>query len=151
MPQEVKWAAAIAVGVALIWAGWKLPFILTTFHVLLCFILIVVILLQSGSAADLAGAFGGAGSQTAFGPRSAATFLTKATTWCAIMFMLTSATLSLRSSREGAVSNSILERTQTQQPAKKPAPTPAPQPPQQQPTPNPPAQAPAPAQPPPKP
>ena len=61
-----------------------------TLHVLVCFVLIIVIMLQSGNAADLAGAFGGAGSQTAFGPRGAATFLSKATTWCAIVFMMTS-------------------------------------------------------------
>jgi len=51
-----------------------------------CLVLIIVVLLQSGKAADLAGAFGGAGSQTAFGPRGAANVLSKATTWCAIMF-----------------------------------------------------------------
>src|SRR2546426_8667323 len=89
MPSEIKWAIAIAVGAALILVGWKLPFLLNTVHVLVCFLLIVVVLLQSGKAADLAGAFGGAGSQTAFGPRGAATFLSKATTWCAIMFMAT--------------------------------------------------------------
>src|SRR5438128_2157947 len=62
MPSEIKWAIAIAVGAALILVGWKLPFLLTTVHVLACFLLIVVVLLQSGKAADLAGAFGGAGS-----------------------------------------------------------------------------------------
>ena len=55
--------------------------ILFTFiHVVVCLFLIVVVLLQSGKAADLAGAFGGAGSQTAFGPRGAANILSKATT-----------------------------------------------------------------------
>ena len=68
---------------------------LVTLHVIICGLLIVVIMLQSGEAADLAGAFGGAGSQTAFGPRGAATFLSKATTWCAIMFMLTSMALTM--------------------------------------------------------
>jgi len=63
MPSEIKWAIAIAVGAALILVGWKLPFLLNTVHVLVCFLLIVVVLLQSGKAADLAGAFGGAGSQ----------------------------------------------------------------------------------------
>ncbi|MBZ5642099.1 MAG: preprotein translocase subunit SecG [Acidobacteriia bacterium] len=70
-------------------------FLLVTLHVLICGLLIIVIMLQSGEAADLAGAFGGAGSQTAFGPRGAATFLSKATTWCAIMFMLTSMALTM--------------------------------------------------------
>src|SRR5260370_31521862 len=49
-------------------------------HVIVCLFLIVVVLLQSGKAADLAGAFGGMGSQTAFGPRGSATLLSKATT-----------------------------------------------------------------------
>jgi len=64
--------------------------ILITIHVLVCIILIIAVLLQSGKAADLAGAFGGAGSQTAFGPRGAATILSKVTTIGAIVFMLTS-------------------------------------------------------------
>ena len=69
--------------------------VLVTLHILVCFVLVIVIMLQSGNAADLAGAFGGAGSQTAFGPRGAATFLSRATTWCAIVFMMTSLTLSV--------------------------------------------------------
>lgn len=59
-------------------------------HVAVCLILILAILLQSGKAADLAGAFGGAGSQTEFGTRSQATLLSKVTTVSAIIFMLTS-------------------------------------------------------------
>jgi preprotein translocase subunit SecG len=51
-----------------------------TIHVVVCVFLIIVVLLQSGKAADLAGAFGGMGSQTAFGPRGSATLLSKATT-----------------------------------------------------------------------
>src|ERR1044071_4616952 len=64
-------------------------------HVVVCLFLIVVVLLQSGKAADLAGAFGGMGSQTAFGPRGSATLLSKATTISAILFMLTSISLSI--------------------------------------------------------
>lgn len=64
--------------------------IITIIHVFICFILIVAVLLQSGKAADLAGAFGGVGSQTAFGPRGAATLLSKVTTVCAVLFMVTS-------------------------------------------------------------
>ena len=64
--------------------------LLTTIHIIICFVLIVAVLLQSGKSADLAGAFGGAGSQTVFGPRGAATILSKITTVCAILFMLTS-------------------------------------------------------------
>ena len=68
-------------------------------HVIVCVILILVVLLQSGKGADLAGAFGGGGSQTAFGARGTATFLSKLTTGAAIVFMLTSLTLSLITSR----------------------------------------------------
>ena len=59
-------------------------------HIIVCLILIFAVLLQSGKAADLAGAFGGGGSQTAFGARGNATLLTKLTTASAIIFMLTS-------------------------------------------------------------
>src|SRR5208283_3819479 len=62
-------------------------------HVIVCFFLIGVVLLQQGRSADLAGAFGGQGSQTAFGPRAAANVLTRLTTWSAIIFMLTSISL----------------------------------------------------------
>ena len=95
MPKEVKWAISFLAGAVLLWVGWKVYFVLVTLHVMICGLLIVVVLLQSGEAADLAGAFGGAGSQTAFGPRGAATFLSKATTWCAVMFMLTSMALTM--------------------------------------------------------
>jgi preprotein translocase subunit SecG len=95
MPKEVKWAISIAVGLSMLYVGWRFYFVLVTLHVVICAVLIIVIMLQSGEAADLAGAFGGAGSQTAFGPRGAATFLTKATTWCAIMFMLTSMAMTM--------------------------------------------------------
>jgi preprotein translocase subunit SecG len=64
-------------------------------HVICCLILILVVLMQSGKAADLAGAFGGMGTQTAFGPRSAANVLTRVTTIAAGLFMITSLTLSL--------------------------------------------------------
>jgi preprotein translocase subunit SecG len=95
MPSEVKWAISLAAGAALIWIGWKIFVILVVLHVLVCFVLMTVILLQGGEAADLAGAFGGSGSQTAFGPRAAATFLSMATTWCAIMFMFTTMALTV--------------------------------------------------------
>jgi preprotein translocase subunit SecG len=64
--------------------------ILTTIHVIVCFVLIISVLLQSGKAADLAGAFGGGGSQTVFGPRGAANLLSKIATVCAVLFMATS-------------------------------------------------------------
>lgn len=113
MPARMKWLIAFAIGGALLWVGWLLPVFLTIFHVLLAVVLIFIVLMQSASAADLAGAFGGAGSQTAFGPRSAATFLTKATVWCAAMFMLTSLSLTLRQNRTVAGS-SVLHRAPVQ-------------------------------------
>src|ERR1700681_3144402 len=96
MPGWMKWAIALLIGLAIIvlgfrYAGW----LLTSFFVLNCLVLIIVVLLQSGKAADLAGAFGGAGSQTAFGPRGAATILSQATTWCAVMFMVCAMALAL--------------------------------------------------------
>jgi len=82
---------------------------LTIVHVLVCFFLVVVVLLQSGKAADLAGAFGGMGSQTAFGPRGSATVLSKATTIAAALFMVTSMTLAISATRtRGTASGSVL-------------------------------------------
>ena len=100
MPTEVKWAISLLVAAGVIFLGWKYTPVLVALHIVVCFVLILVIMLQSGNAADLAGAFGGAGSQTAFGPRGAATFLSKATTWCAIVFMVTSLTLSVKRTPE---------------------------------------------------
>jgi preprotein translocase subunit SecG len=74
--------------------------LLTIIHVVICLILVVAVLLQSGKAADLAGAFGGGGSQTAFGPRSQQSLMSKVTTICAILFMITSLGLWLMSGRE---------------------------------------------------
>ena len=96
MPSWAKWGLSLAVAIGLISIGWRVIPVLVTLHIVVCFVLIIVIMLQSGSAADLAGAFGGAGSQTAFGPRGAATFLSRATTWCAIVFMMTSLALSVK-------------------------------------------------------
>ncbi len=88
---------------------------ITIVHVIVCLFLIIVVLLQSGQSADIAAAFGGMGSQTAFGPRGAATVLSRATTWAAIIFMLTSITLSIFASRRP--STSVLQNLKTQ-PAK---------------------------------
>jgi preprotein translocase subunit SecG len=140
MPSWAKWGLSLGIAVLLIWVGWRYLFVLVTLHVLVCFVLVIVIMLQSGSAADLAGAFGGAGSQTAFGPRGAATFLSRATTWCAIVFMMTSLTLSVKRTPEELPSTgSILEQTQKSQGTPKsttPAPSPL-QPAPAQPTPAP--------------
>ena len=105
---------------------------LTIVHVIVCLFLVIVVLLQSGKAADLAGAFGGMGSQTAFGPRGSATVLSKATTIAAALFMLTSMSLAIVAIRTtGGTSGTVLDKvkTKTQQttPAKpapqQPAPT----------------------------
>src|ERR1700738_4586956 len=84
--------------------------VLTIIHIVVCFFLVVVVLLQSGKAADLAGAFGGMGSQTAFGPRGSATVLSKATTIAAAAFMLTSLTLAIMATRGATSSGSVLEK-----------------------------------------
>src|SRR5262249_22479185 len=76
---------------------------------------------QSGKAADLAGAFGGAGSQTAFGPRGAATVLSQATTWCAVMFMVCAMALAMRSERTAGRANSVIYNSS--KPGSKPAAT----------------------------
>ena len=83
--------------------------LLTIVHVIVCLFLIAVVLLQSGKSGDIAAAFGGMGSQTAFGPRGAATVLTRATTWCAIVFMVTSITLSVLGARKGGGTGSVLQ------------------------------------------
>ena len=102
--------------------------LLTIVHVLVCLFLIVVVLLQSGKAADLAGAFGGMGSQTAFGPRGSATLLSKATTVSAVVFMITSLSLSILATRgDRGGGKSLLEKakpaTTTTTPAAPPKPT----------------------------
>jgi preprotein translocase subunit SecG len=154
MPGWMKWLISLVIGLGILALGWfRLPVLLNVFFVMICFVLIVVVLLQSGSAADLAGAFGGAGSQTAFNPRGAATILSKATTWCAIMFMLTAMVLVLRQDRAEPQGSSILQRFSKPAPAAPKTPgTPAPvtqAPPTQTPAQQPPAsQQPASQQPP---
>jgi preprotein translocase subunit SecG len=125
MPGWMKWTIAILIGLAIIiigfrWAG----ALLTVFFVMNCLVLIIVVLLQSGKAADLAGAFGGAGSQTAFGPRGAATILSQATTWCAIMFMICALALMIRTDRAVDQGGSVLHQTSKPAPKKAPATTP---------------------------
>jgi len=153
MPGWMKWTLALLVGLLIIvvgfrWAGW----LLTSFFVINCLVLMVVVLLQSGKAADLAGAFGGAGSQTAFGPRGAATILSQATTWCAIMFMVCAFALVVRVDKGVESNGSVLQQTSRPAPKKAPASTPATNPstpapssPIQSPQPNPPASSGGPA------
>jgi preprotein translocase subunit SecG len=122
----MKWAISLALGFGFIVLGWRLSdsrwfsWLLPTFFVINCLFLIIVVLLQSGKAADIAGAFGGAGSQTAFGPRGAATVLSRATTWCAVMFMVCALALVLRTDKGVEQGGSVLEKFS------KPAPKPTP-------------------------
>jgi len=122
----VKWGIALLIGVGVIVLGFRFAaWLLTSFFILNCLVLIIVVLLQSGKAADLAGAFGGAGSQTAFGPRGAANVLSKATTWCAVMFMLCAMALVLRTDKAVGQGSSILEKVSKPAPKPAPATTPA--------------------------
>jgi preprotein translocase subunit SecG len=94
-------------------------YVVIVIHVIVCFFLIGVVLVQQGRSADLAGAFGGQGSQTAFGPRAAANVLTRLTTWSAIVFMCTSISLVVLFMRSTG-SHSVLEGAPTA-PASAPA------------------------------
>ena len=94
----------------LLYLEFSMYILITLIHIVVCLFLIIVILLQSGKAADLAGAFGGMGSQTAFGPRGSATLLSKATTISAVLFMCTSLALSILATRSASTSGTVLER-----------------------------------------
>jgi preprotein translocase subunit SecG len=88
--------------------------LITIVHVIVCAFLIIVVLLQSGQSGDIAAAFGGMGSQTAFGPRGSATALSRATTWSAVIFMVTSITLSVYAQRKSGP-NSVLQNVKSSQ------------------------------------
>src|SRR5436305_14248521 len=90
---------------------------LLTIHIIVCIFLIIVVLLQSGKSADLAGAFGGGGSTSTFGPRGAASALSRATTVAVVIFMVTSISLSIRASRGSSSGTSVLQGTKSSQPA----------------------------------
>jgi preprotein translocase subunit SecG len=127
MPSWMKWTISLLIGFGVILIGFRFAgWLLTTFFIMNCLVLIIVVLLQSGKAADLAGAFGGAGSQTAFGPRGAATLLSQATTWCAIMFMICAMALVLRVDKAGGSGASVLEKVSKSAPAKTAPVTPVP-------------------------
>jgi preprotein translocase subunit SecG len=83
--------------------------ILIVVHVIVCVALIMIVLLQTGKGADMGAAFGGGASQTLFGSTGASTFLSKATTGAAIVFMLTSLALAYISSHRTA--DSIIQST----------------------------------------
>jgi preprotein translocase subunit SecG len=95
--------------------------LITAVHVLVSFFIIVVVLLQSGTSGDISAAFGGQGSQTAFGPRGAASALSKATTWSAVIFIVTSITLSIYATKRGGPT-SVLQGVKSQPVKTQPAP-----------------------------
>ena len=95
--------------------------LLVVLYVVVSVFLILVVLLQTGKRADLAGAFGGGGSSTALGTRGAAGLLTKLTTISAVLFMVVALTLSIMTSRRAGGSGSVLDEI----PATPSAPAPA--------------------------
>lgn len=86
----------------------------TVIHLLVCTLLILVVLLQTGKGADLASAFGGAGTQGAIGVQSSGNILSKATTVAAILFMVTSLALTILKSKKesGTVMDNVKEQSQ---------------------------------------
>ena len=119
-------------------------YVLIALYVLVCLMLSLVILLQQGRGGDIASAFGGSSSQAAFGARSGATLLTKATAIAAVLFMLFALSLSIIGQRGG--SGSVVSGTPAPPPAAAPKPAPSSPPPPtstQTPTAKPPAEAPA--------
>ena len=105
--------------------------LLIALHVIVALILIMMVLLQKGKGADIGAAFGGA-SNTVFGPRGAQSFLAKLTTGAAIVFMLTSMTLALTTTKKSSVMDELKQSSPAQEapvplaPAPGPAPAPAP-------------------------
>src|ERR1700689_1671190 len=108
--------------------------LITIVHIIVCLFLIIVVLLQSGKSGDITAAFGGMGSQTAFGPRGAASALSRATTWSAVIFMVTSILLSISAARHSGPTSvfSGVKTTQTKSQPATPAPTAPPTVPQNQ-------------------
>jgi preprotein translocase subunit SecG len=98
-------------------------YVIITVHVLSCLFLIAVVLLQQGKGQDLASAFGGGGTQTAFGPRGSATVLSRATTILAGVFMVTSLTLSVLRPSRSSVLDQVPQATEAPAAATTPAPT----------------------------
>jgi preprotein translocase subunit SecG len=104
-----------------------LYYLIIFLHIVACLFLIAVVLLQQGKGQDLASAFGGGGTQTAFGPRGSATVLSRATTILAGVFMVTSLTLSLMRPTRSGVLDQVPGVAATPTPAATAAPaTPAP-------------------------
>ena len=91
--------------------------LLVTLHIIVCFALIIVVLLQSGKGAEMGASFGASGSQSVFGAGGGNTFMSKLTTSAAVIFMLTSLSLAFISGKSG--SSSIMS---SKAPKAKPAP-----------------------------
>jgi preprotein translocase subunit SecG len=105
-----------------------LYYLVSTLYVLACFLLLLVVLLQQGKGGDMASAFGGGGSQTAFGARAGATVLTKATAILGVLFMLGAIGLGVMGQQgPGSLMRGIGGAT-TPAPAPAAAPAPTPQP-----------------------
>ncbi len=102
---------------------------LSVIHLLIAMVLIVIVLLQSGKGADIGAAFGGGSSQTVFGGRGAATFLSKLTLIAAALFMVSSLILTVWSERKGSSSVITEERVRQTAPAPASPPADAPAPP----------------------
>ena len=84
-----------------------LYYLVLILHLIACFFLIAVVLLQQGKGQDLASAFGGGGTQAAFGPRGSATLLSRVTTGLAAIFMMTSITLAVLKQKQVSVLDAI--------------------------------------------
>ncbi|MCU0538789.1 MAG: preprotein translocase subunit SecG [Desulfobacterales bacterium] len=102
--------------------------ILIIIHVIVCIALIMIVLLQTGKGADIGAVFGGGSSSTLFGSTGASTFLSKATTVAAIVFMLTSLSLAyIAGHRQTAsVVTDTVPAVESKAPEAAPAPVPAP-------------------------
>jgi preprotein translocase subunit SecG len=100
-----------------------LHYVVTLVYVTVCLVLLMVILLQQGRGGDIASAFGGSSSQTAFGARAGATLLTRITTVTAVLFMLGAVVLGVMWQRTGG-SSVVSGKAPISTPAK-PAPAPA--------------------------
>src|SRR5213083_1691149 len=116
-------------------------YLVLVLHVIACLFLIGVVLLQQGKSQDLASAFGGGGTQTAFGPRGSANVLSRATTILAGLFMVTSLSLSMVRPRSGTILDTVKTPAASPTPARSAGPAPAPTPPAQSAAPTPAAPA----------
>ena len=97
-------------------------YLIVVLHVIACLFLIAVVLLQQGKGQDLASAFGGGGTQTAFGPRGSATVLSRATTILAGLFMVTSLALTIVRPQASGVLDQVPDTAASPSPAATAAP-----------------------------